>query len=243
MTRSFHIVVVLVAQSCPTLCNTVDCSPPGSSAHGILQARILEWVAISSSRGSSQPRGWTWVSCIAGRFFTVWATREFHLVFFCFAVTQGCQIILPPSNCFCIFIKNYLTIHLWGCFWTLFYSIVYMYYISEYILVYFLLGFPGGSVVKNLPAIARDSGDRGSTPGSGRPPGGGNGNPLQYPWLGNPMDRGAWRATVHGILQARKLEWVAFPFSRGSSQHRDWTQVSCIAGKFFTNWAIREANN
>ena len=45
---------------------------------------------------------------------------------------------------------------------------------------------------------------------------------------------------VHGILQARILEWVAFPFSRGSSQHRDWTQVSYIAGGFFTSWAMRE---
>ena len=47
--------------------------------------------------------------------------------------------------------------------------------------------------------------------------------------------------TVHGILQARILEWVAFPFSKGSSQPRDQTQVSCIAGRFFTNWTIREA--
>ena len=47
--------------------------------------------------------------------------------------------------------------------------------------------------------------------------------------------------TVHGILQARILEWVAFPFSRGSSQPRDWTQVSHIAGGFFTSWATREA--
>ena len=46
--------------------------------------------------------------------------------------------------------------------------------------------------------------------------------------------------TVHGILQARILEWVAFPFSRGSSQPRDWTQVSRIAGRFFTSWATRE---
>ena len=46
---------------------------------------------------------------------------------------------------------------------------------------------------------------------------------------------------VHGILQARILEWVAFPFSRGSSQPRDWTQVSHIAGGFFTSWATREA--
>ena len=48
--------------------------------------------------------------------------------------------------------------------------------------------------------------------------------------------------TVHGILQARILEWVAIPFSRGSSQPRDWTQVTCIAGGFFTSWATREAH-
>ena len=52
------------------------CCLPGSCVHGILQARILEWVAIPLSRGSSQPRDWTWVSHIAGRFFTIWATRE-----------------------------------------------------------------------------------------------------------------------------------------------------------------------
>ena len=64
-------VKVLVIQSCPTLCNPVDCSPPGSSVHGILQARILEWVAISFSRQSSRPRDQTQVSCTAGRFFTI----------------------------------------------------------------------------------------------------------------------------------------------------------------------------
>ena len=57
-------------------CDPMDCSPPGSSVHGILQARILEWVAISFSRWSSWPRDWTQVSCIAGRFFTVWAMRR-----------------------------------------------------------------------------------------------------------------------------------------------------------------------
>ena len=57
----------------------VDCSPPGSSVHWILQARMLEWVAISSSRGSFQPRDWTQVSRIASRFFTIWATREAHI--------------------------------------------------------------------------------------------------------------------------------------------------------------------
>ena len=59
-----------------TLCNPVDYSLPGSSVHEILQARILEWVAISFSRGSSQPRDWTQVSCIGGRHFNLWATRE-----------------------------------------------------------------------------------------------------------------------------------------------------------------------
>ena len=54
----------------------MDYSPPGFSVHGILQARILEWVAIPFSRGSSPPRGQTWVSCIAGRFSTIWATRQ-----------------------------------------------------------------------------------------------------------------------------------------------------------------------
>ena len=63
-------------QSCPTLWDPMDCSPPDSSVHGILQARILEWVAIPFSRGSSWPRDQTQVSCIASRFFTIWATRE-----------------------------------------------------------------------------------------------------------------------------------------------------------------------
>ena len=65
-----------VAQSCPTLCDPMDYSLPNSSIHGIFQARILEWVAISFSMGSSQPRDRTLVSCTASRLFTVWATRE-----------------------------------------------------------------------------------------------------------------------------------------------------------------------
>ena len=64
-------VCVLVAQSCLTFCDPTDCSTPGFSVHGILQARILEWVAIPFSRGSSQPRDRTWVSYIVGRFFII----------------------------------------------------------------------------------------------------------------------------------------------------------------------------
>ena len=115
------LLCVKLIQSCPTFCNPMDYSLPGSSVHGILQARVLEWVAMPSSRGSSWPRDWThfsyllhsqagslplmppkkpknigvgchapfsrgsswprdqiWVLCIAGRFFSNWATREVH---------------------------------------------------------------------------------------------------------------------------------------------------------------------
>ena len=134
-----------VAQSCPTLCNPMDCSPPGSSAHGILQARILEWLAISFSRGSSLPRDRTQVSC--GRHFNLWATREAQES----KVAQSCPTLCDRMDC-------------------------------------------------SLPGFS-----------------------------------------VHGIFQTKVLEWVAISFSRGSSRPRDRTRVSCIAGGFFTNWAIREA--
>ena len=64
------------------------------------------------------------------------------------------------------------------------------------------MGFPDGLVVKNPPANAGDSGDGDSTPGSGRSPGGEHGNPLQCSCLDNPTDRGAWRATVHGVAKS-----------------------------------------
>ena len=141
---------------CLTLYDPMDCSPPRSSVHVILQARILEWVAISFSRGSSPPRDRTWVSCIAGRFFTIWASKEFTEMVYSIekrvSVTPSCPTLYDPRDC-----------------------------------------SPGGS-------------------------------------------------SVHGILQARILESVAIPFSRGSSWSRDWTWVSHIAGRFFTIWASKEAH-
>ena len=71
-----------VAQACPTHCDPMDRSPPGSLVHGIFRAWILEWVAISFSRGSSRLRDRTQVSCIVGRHFTVWTTRD--TVYSCF---------------------------------------------------------------------------------------------------------------------------------------------------------------
>ena len=68
--------VYVCTQSCPILCDSMDGSPPGFSVHGILQARILEWVAIPFSRGFSRPKDRTCVSCIAGRFYTTGTTSE-----------------------------------------------------------------------------------------------------------------------------------------------------------------------
>ena len=79
-----------VAQSCPTLCDPMDCSLPGSSVHGIFQARVLEWIVISFSRISSRPRDWTWVSCTAGRHFIIWTTREALLLLSSFSRVQLC---------------------------------------------------------------------------------------------------------------------------------------------------------
>ena len=88
------ILLAKLLLSCLTLCNHMDHSLPGSSFHGILQARILEWVVISFSRGSSRCRDWTQVFSIAGRFFNVWATTEAIL-------TQG-EHIKSSTNLFYI---------------------------------------------------------------------------------------------------------------------------------------------
>ena len=72
--------------SCPVICVTMNCSLRGSSVHGVFQARVLEWVAIPFSRGSSQLRDRTQVSCIADRRFTLWATRKFFII----ACQPGC---------------------------------------------------------------------------------------------------------------------------------------------------------
>ena len=76
--KSQHTIVVLLVTQLCTMCDTVDCSPTGCSVHGILQSSILEWVVIPFFRGSSQPRDWTQVSCTAGKFFILRATREGH---------------------------------------------------------------------------------------------------------------------------------------------------------------------
>ena len=83
-------------------------------------------------------------------------------------------------------------------------------YMYIYMYIYFLWGFPGGPNGKNLPANTRDLRDVGWIPGLGRSPGGGYGNPLRYSCLENPMDKGAWQATVHRVAQSWTwLKWLS----------------------------------
>ena len=160
-------------QLCPALCDPMDCSLPNSSVRGILQARILEQVAIPFSRGSSRPRNQTQVSCTAGQFSTVWATREatnFGVI--CCAARAGTRVkqvrtptlkmnaslTLCPGFLICLTLVPILCLYL----------------------------------------VA-----------------------MSCLTLCNPMDCNPPGSSVRGILQARILEWVVVPFSRGSSQPRD----------------------
>ena len=136
-------------------------APPGSSVHGIFQASILERVAISSSRGSSQLRDRTLTSCIS--FTGRW------IFYHCGLKTQEWPARPLPLR-ICVWVKR---------------------------------AFPGGAEVK---VSACSAGDLGSIPGSGRSPGEGNGNPLQYSCLENPMDGGAWWAIVHGVTELDTTE-------------------------------------
>ena len=157
-----------VTQSCPTLRDPMDCSPPGSSVHGIFQARVLEWGAIAFS--------------------VAWFPLKVR--------DNGLQ-----GNQF------------------------------HALLVVTLEVFPTSSI-RRVP--------RGDFHW---PSDGGNNPSIKWSESHSVPSDSLWPHgyIVHGILQARILEWVAIPFSRGSSQPRDQTQVSHTAGGFFTSWATGEA--
>ena len=87
----FLLPVCSVAQPCSILCSPMDCSSPGSSVHGIFQARVLEWIAIPFSRVSSWPRDRIQVSHIAGRFFTVWPPKKPKLHIYLTLVIYSCK--------------------------------------------------------------------------------------------------------------------------------------------------------
>ena len=154
-------MLCLVAQLCPTLRPHrlyVACQVPLSTR--ILQARILEWVAMPSSRGSSQPRDWTCVSCIAGGFFTIWAAREAH--------------IKPIKQLNLVLMKT--------------------------------LGFPGGTNGKEPTCQCRRHKRLRFNLWFGKIPWRKHGNPLQYSYLENPMDRGAWQGIVHRVAELGMTE-------------------------------------
>ena len=120
--------------------------------------------------------------------------------------TTSHQLYVPsPNSAFCFFPHcKYL--------WCYLNIITYYFHLKQWFYLFRNLQFdvitpstcfPGGSMVKNLHSNAGDAGIPSSIPGSGRFPGEGNGNPLQYPCLDNPMDRGAWRGTVHRITKSR----------------------------------------
>ena len=208
--------------------------------------KILEWVAISFSRASSQPRDWTQVSCIAGRCFTVWATRASlcvlpppcghiflpgELVYLsiipCGWESQSQQIWSRSSrksptgshnikedrgtlnqrnkgvcsHSHRLFVEGLENLYFWNLsslliLWINFVVLWKLHFRSPQVAL----------VVKNLPANAGDIRDVGLIPGSGRSLGGGNSNPFQHSCLGNPMDRGAWQTTVHGV--AKSWMWL-----------------------------------
>ena len=102
---------VVVTQLCPTLCDPMNCNPPGSSVPGILQARILEWVVIPFSRGSSQPRDWIWVSQIVDRLLSESTGKSFELSYDPAIPLLGIysEKIIPKDTCNPVFTAALLT--------------------------------------------------------------------------------------------------------------------------------------
>ena len=182
------LMKVKVIQLCLALCNPMD-----YTVYGILQARILEWEAIPFSRRSSQSREWMQVSCTAGRFYTIWATREVGTFYVLCLVAQSCQTLCYPMDCsppgssvhgiFQARILEWVASSFsrrssWPRDWTGVYGKIP--WRKNRLLTPVLLGFPCGSTGKES---ACNAGDLGSIPGLGRSPGGGHDNPLQYSCL------------------------------------------------------------
>ena len=200
----------------------MDCSLPGSSVHGILQARILEWIAIPFSRGSSQPRDGTWVSHIAGRLFTIWATREalnwFHKDAVCVRSSPGeYQLSVGGTN---------ITPQLWGIrnvtflytselipFWTpnpisTEGNSTCYFWDPWLIVVHQFWNFIHTSTWQYGPPVIKPFAYTGKCWDIHWPlfwwersPGEGNGSPLQYSCLENPIHRGAWQAIVQEVTR------------------------------------------
>ena len=170
---------------------------------------LLEWVAIPLFRGSSRPRNLTWVSCTAGRFFTIWATREAHL----FLTTT-----LKDRNYYSCLVSQMKKLELRevrrsACTPKL--------TLAELRFDPRQSDSPACDFNQCVDCLESESEVAQSCP-----------------TLCDPMGGNLPGSMVHGIFQARIVEWATISFSRGSSQPRDWTQVSCIADRRFTVWAV-----
>ena len=178
---------------CLTLCEPMDCSPPGSSVHGILQATILEWIAISFSRGSSPLRDWTWVSLVAGRFFTLPSGKS--NIRMLSTVNQGRSVYRLPSS-FSSFkntkvkVKLLSHVQIFVIPWT----VVYQAPLS--------MGFSRQEHWSGLPFPSpMHESEKWSEVAQ------------SCPTLRDPMDCSPPGFSAHGIFQARVLEWGAFSVS------------------------------
>ena len=205
----------------------MDCNLPGSSVHGILQARILEWVAICFCRGSSWPRDRAWTSCITGRLFMVWASRRSTLgkvrnsrkgtPAWSAVSHRGDHLMEPTGLWVCLGIELWAPPHPSSHLRHNLVSNAFLlssdgikasactslcepciWYTSGGSHCVICEAFPGGSGSKESSCSV---GDPGLIPGLRRSPGEGNGNPLQCSCLENPMDREVWRASVHGAAK------------------------------------------
>ena len=222
----------------------MECSLPDSFVHGILQARIREWVATPFSRRSSWPKDQTWVSCTAGRL--------------CHLNSQGSPENSPvPSNKWRHKVKENIYEQGNRLLWD-------TEYVSTSVLDFWIISQP---VCDIFYSISTDQGRREtqssyfSSPDRSDP---NKADPSQLsatnhvlhsravcvleaqsrPVLCDPMDFRPPGSSVHGIFQTRILDWVSVSFSRGSSQPGDGTRVSCVscnAGRFCTRWATGEA--
>ena len=214
-----------VAQSCLTLCDPMDCSLPGSSVHGIFQARVLEWIAISFSRASSQPRDWTQVSRIVDRRFTVWATRE--VLTMCIAwwiftnetFTGAPKLPVVPIHCqisllifdfmqrksFVIYSLVFIflgSIYLWASPMVLHVAMVHFHQCTIYCYkTMSQFGFSWWLSGKESTSQGRRYRRYGFHPRVGKILWRRTWQPTPVFLLGNPMDRGAWRTTVHGVTK------------------------------------------
>ena len=165
-------MLLLLSSSVVSDCNTMDCSLPGSTVHEISQARILEWVAISSSRGSSRPKDQTYISWTIGGFFTPEPFGSLE--------------------------KLYQTVNRHGSFLSGLTFRPFLFFFSYCCFKSFFFNYES-IMVKNLPAMWEDLG---SVPGSGTSSVEGNGNSFQYSCLGNLMDRGALWVIFHGAAES-----------------------------------------